>query len=641
MILKNILIACVLLFGGVAYAGECSSFADSTQREVWEEQVVDSWARMREAKGIELPNTHFDINGTRTGYAYLLYDTLVSGGGIYAIDLDNPSEYMLVGETTAYQAWAGALADGKYYVFLGLGGGANVPQGFFTIDLQTGWRTEICRYRQSTPIITAMVYDPIDDVFVGTSKGKLYTIGKENGEVAFKAQLDRYLLTLAMSKEGKMYGVDVDGYFCEVGRQGFVRVIGFTGVKTWGMQSMAFDPNDGTLYWAMWNDKIRPALGTIDLETGRMTRVADMGHGSEWTALVIPGKVRDGVPGAVTELEVNADPEGLGKAVLSWTNPADLAGGKVAVYRDGVRIATLKGKASSYVDTEVSMGEHVYRVVAGNKIGEGESAYARVFVGNDVPAAVSEVAFMVDGEGGGRLTWTPATQGAHGGRLDTALLCYHVYRFPENQKVLTTCLTEVYDNSLYDMGEYYYGVQVETAAGVSPMAYSNRFYAGKVPLPVPYFCNFRYAEKGLWRAIDKQGNGMSWDVLNEPDNFCLLCESRRGEGEDDLILSPPLSLKAGHKYRLEFEIKAMLGHPSVHVTFGQEATAEGQRVILSIDKLAERDYVKYVVDLPEVTRDGAYLFGFQTFTSPNANQDGFALTNVRVEEVSDGPEEKE
>ncbi|WP_065217833.1 MULTISPECIES: thioredoxin family protein [Butyricimonas] len=642
MLKRNALYVCVLLLLSLTgYAGELRIEADSSQLEDFEKRLLRILDDEREKRGITLPEVNFDLEQTRVGYAYLMFDSLMQPGGMYAINLDNPQEYKLIGEPNYYSVWGGTFAEDKYYAYVAMGGGANQPVGFYSIDLHTGWRTRIANYegRRDIPLLGAMAYDPVSREIIGLHDQKMYSVDRETGKMKQLALMDRGFMTFAISKDGVMYGIDRDGNLCQINRQGGVRIIGFTGIQTWGMQSMTFNSEDGKLYWAMWSDEVVPALCVVDLETGKAVRVADMGHRSEWNGFYIPTRRVEGTPGKMENLTFIPDQEECAKGILRWesftVNHPDLSKvTKIEIFRDGKLLKTLKGSMRSFEDVSIPFGEHVYRVVAWNKFGEGESTCVRVFVGADVPAAVTNVKFVRDSATRGKITWEPVTKGRNGGMLDASFLRYHVYRFPGNEKILVTSQTQFIDN-VYQPNCYYYGIQPETEAGMGEIAYSNKLVSGN-SFPVPYSCNFAESEGCLWTVLDKLGNGKNWYLVNQVDNFCLAYESpRKGNHEDDLLISPALFLKEGHFYRLKFDVKIFAGRPSVHVTFGEHPTAESQREIFALDSLKNMVYRTYEIDLPRVSKRAGYHIGFQNYSTEGEGRTGVFITNVRVCEIVD------
>lgn len=143
-------------------------------------------------------------------------------------------------------------------------------------------------------------------------------------------------------------------------------------------------------------------------------------------------------PAKCTALTATAGPDGAGFAVIKWTNPsADGTGAalstlSVDILRDGVQVASLTdgvkpGQQSEYTDSDVPSGTHTYTVVARTAEGVSQGVSKTVYVGLDVPAAVSDLTV-------GRsaqhyvISWTAPAKGANGGFLMPDGLTYDVFR---------------------------------------------------------------------------------------------------------------------------------------------------------------------------------------------------------------------
>lgn len=151
-------------------------------------------------------------------------------------------------------------------------------------------------------------------------------------------------------------------------------------------------------------------------------------------------------PKAPSALKVTAAAQGALQATLSWTNPSTngikqaLTALQAEVYRDGELIATLTdgvqpGTASQYVDLSVPNGSHTYAVVAKTAVGSSLPVQAKVYVGQDVPEAVSKLSVtVVDGQN--RLAWQAPAAGANKGYFNAADVTYKIYRLVADQRTL-------------------------------------------------------------------------------------------------------------------------------------------------------------------------------------------------------------
>ena len=169
-------------------------------------------------------------------------------------------------------------------------------------------------------------------------------------------------------------------------------------------------------------------------------------------SIVLEETINQFVPAAATDLKAVADSQGGSQVSISFTTPTVAVGGTpldgltgVTVYRDNTVVATFDspemGTPLSCSDTGMTDGNHTYRVVAANSIGEGMAAEATVYVGNDAPGPVENLRFAYDhATGQATLTWDAPTTGAHGGYLPPEGITYEVRRF-HAQSPLATGLT--------------------------------------------------------------------------------------------------------------------------------------------------------------------------------------------------------
>lgn len=147
-----------------------------------------------------------------------------------------------------------------------------------------------------------------------------------------------------------------------------------------------------------------------------------------------------GVPAAVTNLQVVADPTGANKATLTGSLPTkDVAGNQLAsvdylkISRNGVAVATVQIAAGAstfeWVDASARAGDNTYDVIAGNAVGDGLSARCATFVGFVAPVAPDECSISYGGDDYNtlELTWSPITEDLNGADVSN-VVTYNVIR---------------------------------------------------------------------------------------------------------------------------------------------------------------------------------------------------------------------
>lgn len=157
-------------------------------------------------------------------------------------------------------------------------------------------------------------------------------------------------------------------------------------------------------------------------------------------------------PKAVSGLTVKAGSEGRLSATLEWTNPATNGAGEnltalaVGIYRDYQLVATLAdgmkpGEKAVYEDSGMTVGTHVYSIAVRTTEGESRAVSKSVYVGEDVPAAVTAIT-VKKARGKNIVSWTAPAAGANKGYLNPANITYDVKRnTPTDTVLVATGLT--------------------------------------------------------------------------------------------------------------------------------------------------------------------------------------------------------
>ena len=349
---------------------------------------------------------------------------------------DNPGNAtMLADQTEEPVVYAGYYLDYHWYVQVIKKGTQSTVDGLYELDMATGERTLLVR--GGTKLID-MTYNYTDGKVYGIRTGNKYlaTLNPETGNIDLIGQFkfngaETYMLAIAAALDGTLYGVSPDDNFYKIDKTtAALTLVGALGQDAGFDQSMAFDYETGTLYWA---NNANYWLSTIDLATGEATPVGPIGARgiSSMSALVIPYiNVAAGAPDRVTAATVTA---GTGSATLAWTNPAITAQGeplaalsKVIVERDGVEVAEVTdvavGTTTTFTDAGLDDGkDYSYRLIPVNAAGRGgvDSRPLTVRVGKDLPGAVAGFA-IAEGDGCAILSWGAPQNGKNGGLFDPA-----------------------------------------------------------------------------------------------------------------------------------------------------------------------------------------------------------------------------
>lgn len=239
---------------------------------------------------------------------------------------------------------------------------------------------------------------------------------------------------------------------------------------------------------------------------------------------IIPGKNLN-APAAVADLAVTPAENGRLAATVSFTAPSRTADGgplaaltSIELYRGSAKINTFEnpapGSALSFEDVKAQQGVNEYTVVCYNGTDAGEPASASAWVGVDIPKAVTNVVARENADGSFTITWDAVTEGANGGFIDPAQICYFVARSTDNDtfadQLFTTTVTDRPSTAEHTTMAYL--VVALSQGGQSDWAISNVVVVG-TPHELPYAESFAAMalQAGPWAAIVNEGDG-DWEM---------------------------------------------------------------------------------------------------------------------------------
>jgi hypothetical protein len=192
-----------------------------------------------------------------------------------------------------------------------------------------------------------------------------------------------------------------------------------------------------------------------------------------------------GAPAAPENLLVSAGATGELSASLQWSNPALTFDGQdltslnnIFVFRGQTLIHTISnpqiGATESFTDNDVpGAGLFTYRLVGENELGQGIPVNASVFVGEDVPAAPSNL-LLVEQDGNGLLSWDAPQTGINNGYVNPALITYTIERMPGEVTVATNITATTFlDTAIPGPGNYFYRVTASNNQGTGGTSTSN------------------------------------------------------------------------------------------------------------------------------------------------------------------------
>ncbi len=552
----------------------------------------------------------------------------------------------------------GALVDGKFHMIYEVESWGYVFMTHYAFDTTT-WEQvaeedieDYAMYARETAVAAD-----------GTVYGEFYDSDLWNFELGVVdyntltrttiGTLTNSYAAMGITRDNKLYGVAADGNLYTIdtktAKETLVGATGVTIADDWGeysLQSGEIDYRTNTFYWAAVDSEGNSALYTVDLGTGKATKVADFPANEYICALSIPAPTpANAAPAAVTDVTMKFEGASLTGSV-SFVAPTKTYGGDDLTgdvdYYIVVKTDTIaKGKttAGATVKTEVTAptnGSTRFQIITANSAGEGAAVSVTQYVGLDEPEAVGSVKLDAD-DNTGKMTvaWTAPKSGVNGGYIGD--LKYNVVRYPDSVTVATgladTVFTEVIE--LKDMKAYTYGVVAVNDTMKSKEAISNKVVMGQGIVP-PYSNTFAGKDAfDFMTVIDANNDGCTWSLYTYSDGtgYARYTYSRTNKG-DDWLLTPPLKLETGKEYIVSFEAANYQSRypESLEVKYGvgsDPTTYEG--VILEPTKLSGAAYTTYSKGIvPDA--DGSIKIGFHSIS--DAYQMYLMLRNITVSEGS-------
>lgn len=601
-------------------------------------------------------------------------DATVRAYGIRAFDGDNPTSgptfvswvadqtpklKELVQYANGYYFRAGAGNDETYYLInSGYDGGDGiVPYSFYRLDIPTQQLTKVADYETFTDpeaslIITDLTYDPTEgqlylwafDLSAGKVQGDddleapygLYSMDPATGHTTLVGtQEEAQLAACAVSPQGIMYGIDLQGILWEIDKSTgtLSRQVGNAPVSPYGLQSMSFNMETGDLYWSGFEATDAQtghgfmAKFTFDGDNASYQKVGDFPGMTEILGLYIDPDAPDvNAPEATYTTTVTPGKNGELTATLTWTVPDETIAGDpltspltATIYRDGTLIATLDGqrpgKQDKYTDAVPTSGMYRYKITFANQHGEGDPMYfAERWIGEDTPGAVAKLEAFKSRDGI-VVSWDKPEQGSHGGWYDTATISYTVTRKHDGKTIADGIgETTVRDNDISNLASYSYIVTPSTPLGAGTSSATEGIIIGAAA--IPFVSDFSDAESAsLWTVTDGDNDGCTWTPDNYPatgEHFMkYFPDTLDGQQPaDDWLTSPLLQLEKNKVYRLRWtgRLYGMMFPYNMDVTCGQDVIYQVRNAVSELhDVWTDQTRI-------DVTEGGNYSIGFHAIT---------------------------
>ena len=634
---------------------------------LWSEQTRDkllknNYISKKQARSAAIQRA-MPVIPDKTAYAFLLDNAdIPQYMGMASFQIPKPEVYTLLSHNDWENVvYAGIWIEDTYYAYVcrvNLVSGAAFPKEIATFNLQTGeWKT-VCQLNgPGGETISDFTYDYSTGTLYATKntgmfQTTLYEYSLEDGSMTEVCTMKgTYIMAIACTYEGVLYGIGTGGGLYKINKEtGSLTLVGNTGYMPWFLQSMEFDHTDNTLYWA-GADAEHTFLATVDINTAAAVEIGTFEAGCNVTGLHIPfTRVQKGAPGAVTDFTVTPGQKGMLYAELSWKNPqidpfgSILSGNMdVRVYRDGDMIAEMKdkqpGEECYYRDDEPAAGEREYRVIASNSVGTGETSKVIAWIGEDYPNEPQNISVEAL-NGTVNITWDVSETGAHGGFVNKTKLYSTVIREQDNTTMLDNEVAyATTDNNIAELNRWSYRVIVSDEAGNKAEAKSDTIVAGPGK-ELPYFEDFSSDENfRLWTVRNENNDTLFWKHTNFAyDHGARYLQYRRSytDQADDYVLAPPVTMQAGHDYRISFDTRInnmhLLSEDKLRLFVAKSPTTGADMQTVAEFTLGDYDTNwskrEFVYSAKE---SGDYYAGLYVYS--NADQNWVNIDNFRIEEL--------
>lgn len=536
-----------------------------------------------------------------------------------------------------YNFLSGAYGRGKFYGISALAMMGAITGGrYVNIDTKD-WKEVYSKIhsidddgRTYSLLASTMAYNPIDneiyafqynDDLTGQywSRYNPYTNSLEE-IAAFRGEYN--ILTLAADPSGAMFFINDKGDLYSIDKaNGRPSLIGFTGVTpNMYSQAMVYDSRTGRFLWAAQTAE-GSVLYSVDPETAEAVKIMNFNKNEDFSSLYsLDNKAVDNAPDSVRNFKLSYDADGALTGHVSFSVPNTTFGGSplgqpvLNVWVDGVNQKGTPVNAGDNVSIPVtfSEGNHYVAVNMSNEQGYSPLSSTYQYAGFDTPDTLSRVTFVSNKTAGkDTVTWHAPESGVNGGYIDKANLKYTVVRMPDSVTVASDyAKTSFVEDIPATMHNYSYRVYSESHGKRSEYVESNNVICGN-SFAVPYSENFsdKNTLGDYFTVIDANQDGYTWK--NGYSGFDevridLTTDSKDG---DDWLISPPIALKSGNKYRFTANLRSFLSsnleHFKIYVGTDPKDTTTFKLLDDVKDFASYTDFTDHNTDF-SIDKDGDY-----------------------------------
>lgn len=567
-------------------------------------------------------------------------------------DIGNPSSFQLL-RTHDFGICTGAFAGKKYYVYTYQStGSGSVPLAFGTYDFATGTFSQIADYSRMTTLFYDMAYDYKNSIMYALGKkgnvSLLLKVNLNDGQTTTIAELSQEFVALAVNGQGEILAEDTYGYLTKLELDGNERPMSSCDyTPELQFQSMAIDHATEKLYWIIPTSREGTQILELDATTGFCNNNSELPNNRQIVGLDFPfSTVKEGAPAIIETLEIAPLTAGSKTVNIELIAPKTTAGGgtlgafTLHVMRGNEEIFTKEDAQPSekvtFSDNVSSDALYTYKAYATNSEGNGEETIRQLYLGEDIPDAVTNIQLAVQANSRDCIiSWTAPKKGVEGGYIP-AQLKYEIVRLPDNDTIAKNIeATTITDNTVTKLGNYQYQI-TPTGREKGKSILSPTTVLGTAH-DIPYACKFTDEDMPLWTIIDNNHDGITWKRRMVKEGVaCLYSDDKVG---DDWIVSRPIALKGNTKYKVMVTASSYDRElvEKMNLYFGQGDQPEN---ISAFHKIAqfevandEGDKDNYVTYFTPTT-DTLLNFAIQMNSDPGKYQ--LEVLTLTIKEASEG-----
>lgn len=444
--------------------------------------------------------------------------------------------------------------------------------------------------------------------------------------------LSHAYVAMGITSDGKLYGVASDANLYQIDTSTAKEtLIGKTGVyltsngsSSYYAQSGEIDQKDNTFYWCALDRRHNSSLYTVDLTTGKATKLHSLATADQVLNLQIPEpEAADGAPGPVSDLNVSLS--GVSQnATITFTSPdttyaGDLLEGQLTyeISCNGKTIDSGTIGINEDGESHVTLPTQSDTIVVRVSNSEGASPAVRniVWVGYDIPQAPSGIDFTAT-KSGATISWKAPANGTHDGTIGNDVK-YNVYRNPGHTTVAqglsaTNCADTYADDS---HKAYYYTVAATAEGFTGPEGRSNS-NSFTDAVQVPYNEEFvNSAQADNFTVYDSNNDRKSW--YYDKNSTSMKYDANANNHADDWLITPAIHLEQGTSYDfgLKYYEQYMMCEEQFMIAIGKKASPEAMTRQLSDTMTTMTFNDEYFRTKLTVDETGDYFIGFHALSS--------------------------